>query len=358
MQFLTRLNSKIKQKVLVTLIPICLGLTLTPNTSYSFCGAVCAEISEQLGAMIVKLRGLTTTSESNAETNQRDADTAAATKSWDKTKWLKNKKFLGIMLVLGVTGIIETINTQTKQTHKGKAMDAYKSKNTKKQSPKSLNNVYGSKSSFTNMVNAYKQGDKTCHKDKSSGKKKCYSNLNSGTMHNHTKFQNKGHEKAAKNYSHNASGGAIGVAKPNNKWKATPSSVSYNAYYKTQSSVGSHTTNTMSQNIGARQTLNHKGKKKSQASHQKQSNQTSIQEHASAMSNAPVIGPIYSTATSTQKMNTQMHKHSKKMGNINTSLSGTNTHFSHANHRAFGKQMHRDAQNSTQGEPHKRHPHE
>lgn len=358
MNLLSKLANVIKYKALIVLLPICLGLMLAPSTSYSQC-ATCYAIAAELEKIQESVDEEMAAQEENDESNKQDADTADATKSWKQTIWGMVKKFKGLIAVLAVTGIIEIINTQTKQTHKGKAMDAFKGKNKDTQSPKSFHKVYGSKSAFANMVNAYKQGDKTCHKAKGSGKKKCYSNINSGTMHNHTKFQNKGHEKAAKQYSHNASGAAIGIAKPKNKSKkVTPSTVQYNAYYKTQAASGSSSTNDMSGSIGERQTLNHNGKKKSSASHRKKSNQTTVQENASKMSNAPVVGPVYTISTNVQKANTQMHKEGKHLDKINNSANTTNTHFSHANHQAFGKQLHNDAQNASEGEPHKRHPHQ
>lgn len=335
------------------LLPICCALFIVPNTSYAIPGYMFCPSCDTLYPLINTAFTETLVNKIN---ESEATEEKSVTKTWSKGKTAALISFLG--LLGGIAAAESYFNEAMKQSTTGATMHKWGDKKTQDSSSKTMKKSFGSKSPFASLVSAYKQGSHTCTKDKSSGKKHCYSNLNAGTVHNHTKFKDKTHEKAAKNYSNYSSGGAIGISKPNKKWQSTPSSVKYNAYYKTQSSVGSHSTNSASKNIGNRQTVKHQGSKKSKLSHQKQSNSTHIQKAANKMSGVPVIGSLYGIHANTQKISPQMHQKTQQMDQWNKGVNGTNTHFANSNHQSFGKQLHHDAKNQSQGEPHKKHPHQ
>ena len=321
---------------------------LTPNTAWAQCPS-CASFLPPISVATAEMSG---DSDLIAEATQQSAQLGL----WQKGKKTAMIAFLGL---LGGIAAAETyFNEAMKQSTTGATMHKWGDKNTDDNSSHNMKQVFGSTSPFANLVNAYKQGSHTCSKKQGSDKKQCYSNLNAGTIQNHTKFQDKTHQQAAQNYSNYASGSAIGISKPNKNWQATPSSVEYNAYYKTQSSVGSKSTNNSAGSIGQRQTVNNKDSQSSKLSQQDQANREHIQKQANKMSGIPIIGSLYGIHANTQKISPQMHEQSQKLNSINSSVNGTNTHFAHANHRAFGRQLHQDAKNQSQGEPYKKHPHE
>ena len=337
-----------KSTIAAFALPICCALLITPNTSFAQCPS-CASFLPPISVATAEMSG---DSDLIAEATQQSAQLGL----WQKGKKTAMIAFLG--LLGGIAAAEAYFNEAMKQSTTGATMHKWGDKNTNDNSPNNMKKVYGSKSPFASLVSAYKEGDQTCSKKKGSSKKQCYSNLNAGTIQNHNKFKDKNHKKAAENYSKNAAGGAIGISKPNKKWKSTPSSVKYNAYYKTQSSVGSKTTNSSAGSIGQRQTVKKNGKKSSQLGQQDKGNREHVQKQANKMSGVPVVGSLFGIQANTQKISPQMHQQSKKLNSVNSSVNGTNTHFAHANHQAFGKQMHQDAKNQSQGEPHKKHPHE
>lgn len=231
---------------------------------------------------------------------------------------------------------------------------------TKEQSPKSQNETYGNKSQFASMVDAYKQPNKVCTKNGSGGNKTCYSTVNAGTMKNHNKFKNKAHKKAAKQYGQYATGGASGVPEPNEDWKNSPSSVKYHAYYKNQTAMGSHSTNHMAENIGNRTTFTDKnGNKSSQMSQFEESQRKQPNSAAAKMAQqVPVFSTLYSIHSNIQKIPSGLHSVNKKVQNVSSGMSSANSQMGMANQKAYGNQLHKDAKNQAQGEPHKVHPHE
>lgn len=243
-----------------------------------------------------------------------------------------------------------------KQNVKGNTGHNMGQKFTQDQSSKSHKAVYGSTSTFANMMKAYKQPNKVCSGQ--GDNKQCYNATNAGTMSNHLKFKSEKHENAAKQYAQYASGGAIGTPEPSKKMNnnPNPSTIKYHAYYKNQAAMGSHATNQMAQAIGNRQVTKSGGKTHSKLSIYDKSRRQQPQKNNTPSSMPTIFSVLFGQLSNAMKIPQTAHS---IVNGVEDASHGVSTVVSQASsmvHHAFGKQMWENAMNEVSGEVNKKLP--
>lgn len=310
-----------------------------------------SELPEIAGSM-GSIEGTTSSTETTLgewETKQVEYNTWK--KSMKKYKWT----LLGLTTIAtGYFGALmyEIVKT-VQQGNTGHNMGKH---NTSKQSPKSHKGVYGSKSTFANMMEAYKQPNKVCSGQ--GDNKECYNATNAGTMSNHLKFKSDKHEKAAKQYANYAAGGAIGTPKPNKNWNKNPnpSTIRYHAYYKNQAAMGSHSTNQMAQAIGGRQVTNSEGKTVSKYSIYDKSRRQQPQTKNSPSSIPAIFQVLFGQLLNVMKIPQTAHSIVKGVEDASQGVSTVVSQISSMVHHAFGRQIWEDAMNEAADNTYKKIP--
>lgn len=293
-----------------------------------------------------------------------EASTKTTVNEWkDKqmtnNKWAKAKKyakwgFTGIKKLFSAGTVASGMMTAAAWNNKEAVGHQMGKQNTSNQSPKNHKGTYGSKSTFANMMKAYKQPNKICTGQ--GDNKKCYNSTNAGSMNNHNKIKNKAHQKAVEQYSNYSTGGATGVPKPNKNWDTNSSSIKYHSWYKTIAAIGSHSTYQKAEDYGQRLiTKTEKDIKHSMLSIYDKSRRKLSQAEASVTSF--IYGTYYSMQKHLMKIPATMHTIDTKVSKgLSQGLSKTVSLFNIIHQKTVGNQRLEDAKNESSGEDNKKVP--